>query len=108
MLAFFNMLFNFLKWFLERIFAVFELLLKTCSGREMFMRFVASAILLTTISFIFRGKEITEAWWSMLGMVLGYYFRDSESRCGSTKIHVEIDKCPKCGVDLKSHKHDDV
>lgn len=43
--------------------------------REHFVRFLASTILLITVLYITREKQIPDGWWGVFGMVMGYYFR---------------------------------
>lgn len=55
---------SFVRWFLVRF-----------STRAHFMRFIATVILLFTVVTMLRGATLPEAWWGILGMTLGYYFR---------------------------------
>jgi len=54
----------FLRWALTRF----------CT-RAHFMRFIATIIVLFTVAMLFMGREVPDAWWGILGMTLGYYFR---------------------------------
>ncbi len=59
------------------------------------MRFIATIIVLVTISFIIRGKEVDAAWMGIVGMVLGYYFKGDGT--GSSQ---HASTCPHCGHEV--------
>lgn len=54
----------FLRWVLTRF-----------STRAHFMRFIATVIVLFTVAMLFTGRSVPDAWWGILGLTLGYYFR---------------------------------
>lgn len=70
----------------------FRWVLSRFTTKAHFMRFMATAVLLVTVSFIARDKAVPDAWWGMFGMVFGFYFRGSEREAP--------EKCPHCGKDL--------
>ena len=55
---------SFLRWAMVRF-----------STRAHFMRFIATVILGFTVVMLVSGRLLPEAWWSILGLTLGYYFR---------------------------------
>lgn len=55
---------GFLRWAMVRF-----------STRAHFMRFIATIILGFTVLTLAFGQPVPEAWWGILGLTLGYYFR---------------------------------
>lgn len=61
----------FIRWFLVRF-----------ATRAHFMRMLATLIVGFTITMLLIGRPVPDAWWGVLGMALGYYFRGATA--GST------------------------
>lgn len=80
---------SFVKWFLIKF-----------TDKAHFMRFLATVVLLITVSFIIRDKAIPDAWWGMFGMVFGFYFRGSEKDSDDVADMAAAKtptKCSHCG-----------
>lgn len=62
---------SFLRWSLVRF-----------STRAHFMRFICSGIMISTVIMLLGHYVVPDAWWGIVGLSLGYYFRGSTAGVG--------------------------
>lgn len=67
---------SFPRWFLTRF-----------ATRAHFMRFIATVIVGFTVAMLAVGNPVPDAWWGVLGMTLGYYFRGATAGSPTGKEH---------------------